>query len=351
MNFSHVAEWDIGVFLLLINRYCIACTASASWMVFLLDVLLIIWYCSWHRFKKTSRALSELTRYTCTGRPVGSTTAAGSAPRRPRTKGFRERKLTVPRAPGAQKRAQNRPKPLRQVKQEQELEITRREDEAAFTRRFTLQKVGMLHKTWPQSYAARIFTAIGCAMHLCESLQLDACVERFQCASTAHEENDENPAAAAKVQLQRKWTDMVLNQMVLQGATVGPTMVEGVHVQHELESIARTQRQIEAHKTELARIERLEQNPDLWPALPAPGDPSAAAVIQQRHLKLCAADIHGGVGFVTATLLSFVNGISLITTCPVPVVHVSCSIVPSYVLSAVFRESTVVVESEKVCMQ
>ena len=77
------------------------------------------------------------------GRPVGSTTAAGTAPPWPRTKGFRERKLTVPRAPGAERRARNKPKPLQQVKCEQELEISRREDEAAFTRRFALRKVSL----------------------------------------------------------------------------------------------------------------------------------------------------------------------------------------------------------------
>lgn len=92
---------------------------------------------------------------------------------------------------------------------------------------------------------------------------------------------------------------------MLQGAAVEPQMAEGMHVQHELERIARTQRQIEAHKMELTRMERLEQVPDLWPAQ-FPGDPSAAAVIQDPHLQLYDAD----TCIVLTELVFTIHGIS-----------------------------------------
>ena len=98
------------------------------------------------------------------------------------------------------------------------------------------------------------------------------------------------PCTASLQQLQRVLHIIELAQAVVQGATVGPTMAEGMHMQYELESIARTQRQIDAHKMELTRMEHVEHPPDLWPALP-PGDLSAAAVIQERQLQLYAADI------------------------------------------------------------
>lgn len=47
----------------------------------------------------------------------------------------------MPVAPELQIRAQNRPKPIQQVKLEQSLEVERREGEAAYARRFAACKV------------------------------------------------------------------------------------------------------------------------------------------------------------------------------------------------------------------
>jgi hypothetical protein len=71
-------------------------------------------------------------------------------------------------------------------------------------------------------------------------------------------------------------------------------MAEGMHLQQELENIAYTQRKIEAHKLELARMEQLEKDPDLW-LPPLPVDPSAAAVIQEVHLELYVTGSLGSV--------------------------------------------------------
>jgi hypothetical protein len=82
------------------------------------------------------------------GREIDTSSPAAARARRARTKGFRERKLTVPRAPGIQRRALLRPKPLSQVNAEQELELHRREHEAAFTRRFAQRKARFAARLW-----------------------------------------------------------------------------------------------------------------------------------------------------------------------------------------------------------
>ena len=119
------------------------------------------------------------------------------------------------------------------------------------------------------------------------------------------------PWAVQLQQLQRVLHGTQPAQVVLQGAMVGPTMAEGMHVQCELESIARTQRRITAHKLELERMEQFEQGPYLWPALP-PGDLSAAAVIQERHLQLYAA----AVDYVCTARLVRCANILLCTSMP-----------------------------------
>lgn len=80
-------------------------------------------------------------------------------------------------------------------------------------------------------------------------------------------------------------------------------MAEGSLVLREMESITRTQRQIEAHKRELARLEGVQQTPLLLQALP-PGELSAAAVVHDRRAKLYAftSFLHIGCLYKTSSL-------------------------------------------------
>eukprot|EP00892_Ulva_mutabilis_P002454 jgi/Ulvmu1/12209/UM085_0073.1 len=82
-----------------------------------------------------AHCLTLQAEQTC-GRSLHGAAGSGTWQLQRSANSFQERELTVPVAPQMQMRAQLRPKPTQQVKLEQDIELARREGEAAYARRF-----------------------------------------------------------------------------------------------------------------------------------------------------------------------------------------------------------------------